>query len=420
MEAAVRIERYWDLKFRPKRTITEADAAVEVRAALKEATRVRLAADVPLGAFLSGGVDSTAVVGLMTELGAGPVKTFSIGFEEAGFDELAFARVAARRYGTDHHEFTVKPDALAVLPEIVRHLEEPMADMSAVPTWYVSKLTRGEVTVALSGDGGDEAFAGYDRYRVFLAARKMGFLPEGWRRRAGRFAERLPESDRPGRLSRRIKRFAATLALPDDDRYAQWLRVFDEERKSALYTDDMRERTAGLDSRDYLRRAFERAGADDVEILDRLLYADTTTYLPGDLLVKADRMSMAHSLEVRSPFLDHHVLELAASLPASFKLRGRTSKWILKRAVRGLVPDEIIGRRKMGFGVPVARWFRGELKDLAFDTLLDGRARGRGYFRPEAVLALLNEHLGGRYDHGHRIWALLVLEMWHREFVDGK
>jgi asparagine synthase (glutamine-hydrolysing) len=178
----------------------------------------------------------------------------------------------------------------------------------------------------------------------------------------------------------------------------------------------MRERTAGLDSRDYLRRAFERAG--DVEILDRLLYADTTTYLPGDLLVKADRMSMAHSLEVRSPFLDHHVLELAASLPTSFKLRGRTSKWILKRAMRGLVPDEIIGRRKMGFGVPVARWFRGELKDLAFDTLLDGRARERGYFRPEAVAAMLNEHLGGRYDHGHRIWALLVLEMWHREFVD--
>jgi asparagine synthase (glutamine-hydrolysing) len=345
------------------------------------------------------------------------VRTFSIGFEESGFDELAFARLAARRFETDHHEFTVRADAVAVLPEIVRHFEEPMADMSAVPTYYLAKMTRTGVTVALNGDGGDEAFAGYDRYRVFRAARRLALVPGPLRRWAGSIASHLPESERPRAKMRVVKRLAATVALDEGDRYALWLTIFDAARKAALYTGDMNARFGAVDSRDYLRRAFARcAGAQGV---DRLLYADTVTYLPGDLLVKMDRMTMAHSLEARSPFLDHRVLELAASLPPGYKLRGGTGKYILKKALAGIVPAEIRGRAKMGFGVPVGRWFRRELKPMAYDVLLDARAAGRGYFRPEAVRALLNEHQGRRVDHGHRIWALLILELWHREFIDG-
>ncbi len=414
---AVRIERYWDLDFSVKRPLSEEDAAEAVREALREATRIRLMSEVPLGAFLSGGVDSTAVVGLMTELGARPVRTFSIGFEESGFDELSFARMAARRFETDHHEFTVRADAVAVLPEIVRHLEEPMADMSAVPTWYLAKMTKAHVTVALNGDGGDEAFAGYDRYRVFRAARRLALVPGPLRRWAGSAASHLPESERPRAVSRAVRRFAATLALDAGDRYALWLTIFDAARKAALYTEGMAANLGAVDSLDYLRRAFARCpGARGV---DRLLCADTVTYLPGDLLVKMDRMTMAHSLEARSPFLDHRVLELAASLPPAYKLKGGTGKSILKKALAGRVPEGILGRAKMGFGLPVGRWFRRELKPMAYDVLLDARAAGRGYFRPEAVRALLDEHQGRRIDHGHRIWALLVLELWHREFIDG-
>jgi asparagine synthase (glutamine-hydrolysing) len=414
---APRVERYWSLDFSAKSALAENEAAEAVRESLKEATRIRLMSEVPLGAFLSGGVDSTAVVGLMTELGARPVRTFSIGFEESGFDELSFARLAARRFETDHHELTVRADAVAVLPEIVRHFEEPMADMSAVPTYYLAKMTKAHVTVALNGDGGDEAFAGYVRYRVFQAARRLGLIPGPLRRGAGAAAARLPESERPRAVSRVVKRLTATLALDASDRYALWLTIFDAARKAALYSGDMAARFATLDSRDYLRRAFDRCPG--VRGVDRLLCADTLTYLPGDLLVKMDRMTMAHSLEARSPFLDHHVLELAASLPPSYKLKGRTGKSILKKALAGLVPAEILGRAKMGFGVPVGGWFRRELKPMAYDVLLDARAAGRGYFRPEAVRALLDEHQGRCVDHGHRIWALLILELWHREFIDG-
>lgn len=416
-DGKIRVERYWDLSFAGKPEMSEADAAEKVYAAVLEATRVRLASEVPLGAFLSGGLDSTVVVGMMSGLASKPVKTFSIGFEEPRFDELAFARLAARHFGTEHHEFTVKPDAVGILPALVWHFEEPMADSSGIPTYYLAEMARRHVTVALTGDGGDEAFAGYERYLAFMLSRYYRWIPAAVREKAILpLLEKLPESARRRSFTRRLKRFARAAAAPGADRYARWMTVFDPELKNGLYTDEMRRKVGGFDSLDYLRAAF-RAG-DAESDLDRLLYADTVTYLPCDLLVKLDRMSMAHALEARSPFLDQAVMELAAGLPAKLKLKGSTSKAILKKAVAGRLPEEILRRGKQGFGVPIESWFRRELKDWTSGLLLEARTRDRGYFDTGRVRTLLDEHRSGRADHSHRIWALLVLEIWHRTFVD--
>jgi asparagine synthase (glutamine-hydrolysing) len=413
----VRVERYWDLSFAEKWRGSASEAAERVAEAVRDAVRVRLISDVPIGAFLSGGIDSTVVVGIMSQMMSQPVKTFSIGFEEAGYNELSYARIAAKRFGTDHHEFVVTPSAVAVLPELVWHFEEPMADSSGIPTYYVAKLTRDHVTVALNGDGGDEGFAGYERYRAFHLARRGAALPAGFRKNVvARLAGRLPEPTRFRSPLRRFKRFAEALAEDGPDRYMRWMTVFGNELKASVYSDEMIRRVGAMDSRQYLRDAFGRCDAGND--LDRLLYTDTMTYLPGDLLVKMDRMSMAHSLEARSPFLDHRVLELAAGLAPELKLRGSVGKYVLKKAAAGMVPDEILRRGKQGFGVPLAKWFRGELKDPAAEILLDARTRSRGYFNPNGIRSLLNEHLSGRADHSHRIWALLVLELWHRTFVD--
>jgi asparagine synthase (glutamine-hydrolysing) len=413
----IRIERYWDLSFAEKWKGSEADAAARVAAAVEEATRVRLVSDVPVGAFLSGGIDSTIVVGFMSRLTSQAIRTFSIGFEEEGYNELKYARLAAKHFGTEHHEFVVKPDAVGIMPELVWHFDEPMADSSGIPTYYVSKLTREHVTVALNGDGGDEGFAGYERYLAFQLARHGERIPAFIRKGfIAPFAAQIPESSSPRSFSRRLKRFAQALDETGPDLYARWMTIFPNDMKASIYTADMMKTVGSLDSRDYLRDAFARSDARDD--LDRLLYADTVTYLPGDLLVKMDRTSMAHSLEARSPFLDHKVLELAAGLPPRMKLRGSVSKYILKKAVAGMLPKDILNRGKQGFGVPLGAWLRGELKGLAYEILLDTRAVSRGYFNKSAVRGLLDEHQIGRIDHSHRIWALLMLELWHRTFID--
>lgn len=415
--SGMKVERYWDLKFGPKINITETEAAERVRELVEEATKIRLISEVPLGAFLSGGVDSTIVVGLMSQLMDKPVKTFSIGFEEASYNELDYARIAAKRFSTEHQEFIVKPNAIEVLPDLVWHFEEPMADSSGIPTFYVSKMTRQYVTVALNGDGGDESFAGYERYLAFFLSNYYKLIPSALREKIILpLVEKLPESAHRRSFSRRLKRFAKAISLPDEERYARWMTIFDNELKDFIYSDEMKQKVGKKDSIDYLKAAFKQADSSD--FLDRLQYVDIVTYLPGALTVKMDRMSMANSLEGRSPLLDHKVMEFAATLPAEMKLKGKTSKYILKKAMADILPQEILTRGKQGFGVPLGAWFRGELKDLTYQMLLEPRTKSRGYFNPDNIRSMLDEHQSGLTDHSHRIWTLLVLELWHRTFID--
>jgi asparagine synthase (glutamine-hydrolysing) len=415
-EPDFRVERYWALEYGPKLRLSEAEACEALRETLTEAVRLRMVSDVPLGAFLSGGIDSSIVVGLMARLSDRPVKTFSIGFEEAVFNELDHARRVADRWGTDHHPLVIRPDALAVVEMLARHFGEPYADSSAVPTYYVSQITRESVTVALNGDGGDESFAGYERYLAHRLAGRIGRVP-GVRRIATALARALPDSTDPRNRVRRARRFLASFDQPADRRYARWLTFFRPEAKDRLYTEGFREQVGTAAPLAWLESLYgQAAGLDPV---DAAMSVDVRSYLPFDLLVKVDITSMANSLEARSPFLDHAVMEFAARLPARYKLRGRTSKYLLKRAFADLLPPENVSRPKMGFGVPVGRWFRGPLRELLRDSLLSGRAVARGYFRPAEVDRLVNLHLEGRADHTIQLWNLLMLELWYSEMVAG-
>ncbi len=417
------VERYWALEFGPKLALDEDEAAQEVLRLLRESVRLRLISDVPLGAFLSGGIDSSAVTALMAEASAGPVQTFSIGFEEESFDERPYARQVARRYGTDHHEFTVRPDAAAVLPELVWAYGEPFADSSALPTYYVAAMTRRHVTVALNGDGGDELFAGYERYLAHRLGERYARLP-GWLRRGvlRPLAQRLPEPAGRKNPVRRAKNFVLAQDEPPDRRYVRWLTLMDNAAKAQLYTPEFAARigahsgaqSGGMDSA-ALMAALQPPHLDGV---DRLLAADVAMYLPDDLLVKVDIAAMWCSLEARSPFLDHKLAEFAARLPGDFKLRGRTGKYILKKALAGHLPPSILRRDKRGFAVPLDRWFRGPLHSAAAALLLDRRTQERGLFVPAAVKRLLDEHRSGRANHRSRIWELLMLELWHRTYID--
>ncbi|MDI6794125.1 MAG: asparagine synthase (glutamine-hydrolyzing) [bacterium] len=415
----IKIERYWSLDYIPKLQLKEDEYVQRLLELLKESVKLRLISDVPLGAFLSGGVDSSAVVAMMAELSDQPVKTFSIGFEEASFNELKFARIVSDRFGTEHHEFVVKPDALEVLPKLIRHYNEPYADSSAIPTYYVSQMTRQHVTVALNGDGGDEAFAGYERYLANRIAQIYEKIPPFIREKViFPLVNKLPESTSRKSLFRRIKRFTSAISESPERRYVKWLSIFNNDQKQELYSGGMKERMANLDSVNLLVDVYRKAKTDN--FLDSTMFVDCMTYLPDDLLVKVDIASMANSLEARSPFLDHKLVEFAASLPPNLKLKGKTTKYILKKALKKYLPRDILYRDKMGFGVPIGRWFRNELKDYAAEVLLDDRAKSRGYFDPNAVRKILDEHTSGQIDHGYRIWSLLNLELWHRMFIDGQ
>jgi asparagine synthase (glutamine-hydrolysing) len=416
-EGQIKTERYWQPDFTRKIKVSEEEAGERALALLREAVRVRLMSEVPLGAFLSGGVDSSAVVALMAEESAAPVKTFSIGFDEQDFSELHHARRVAERVGADHHEFIVRPDALEVLPTLVEHYGEPYADSSAIPTYYVSRETRRHVTVALNGDGGDECFAGYERYAAMRLSETYRKLPGALRERVIRQAVALlPASElRRGRV-RSLKRFLRAASLPPVERYLRWVSVFDAEDKDGLYTEEFRSETAGRGAGEWLAPWFARANGAGV--VDASLLADTMTYLPNDLLVKVDIASMAVSLEARSPFLDHHVIEFAASLPEGLKLRRLTTKYLLKRALRGLLPRENLTRGKMGFGVPVGHWLRGPMQGFLREQLLSERSAHRGLLRAEAVRRLVELHARGERDLGNQLWTLLMLELWFQRFID--
>ena len=413
----IRIERYWQPDFSKKLKIDEREAGEQAIEILRDAVQVRLMSEVPLGAFLSGGIDSSAVVALMSEVSAEPVKTFSIGFEEQDFSELHHARRVAEHVGADHHEFIVRPDALEVLPTLVEHYGEPYADSSAIPTYYVARETRKHVTVALNGDGGDESFAGYERYAAMRLAERYHRVPALLRESVVRQAIGLiPTSATSRSRVRDVQRFLGAASLPKVERYMRWVSVFDETAKRDLYSTSFWQETENLRAADLLGPWF--AHANGAGIVDAALLTDIMTYLPNDLLVKVDIATMAVSLEARSPFLDHKVIEFAASLPEKYKLRGLTTKYLLKQVLKKLLPQENLDRRKMGFGVPIGHWFRGQLQPFLRETILSEKALKRGLFKPESVKQMVELHTRGERDHSHQLWTLLMLELWFQRFID--
>jgi len=411
------VRPYWQLDFNAEEDRPAEDYARDLRARLTEAVELRLQSEVPLGAFLSGGIDSTIVVGLMRQLADEPVRTFSIGFPVPEYDETRYARTAAEEFQTVHEEFRVEPDAVEILPKLVWHYDEPFGDSSAVPTWYVSALTRQHVTVALTGDGGDELFAGYPRYRAVWLAGWFDGLPGVVRRMvAGRYWQKLPASARQKSLRRRWKRFVEVLHQSPARRYLGWIAIFNEARRGELYTDQFVSTLPEVDPVEFLAAALAKGNRRDPITATSL--ADLVTYLPCDLMTKVDVASMAHGLECRQPFLDHRVVELAARMPPRLKFRRGRGKRILVETFADLLPAPIRRRPKMGFGVPLDHWFRNELRDFAREILLDPRTLARGYFRAPVVHGLLDAHQSGRFDHSIRLWTLLVLELWQREWVD--
>jgi asparagine synthase (glutamine-hydrolysing) len=406
---------YWSLQYDDKLAgRTEAEYREEFRSLLYESVKLRLASDVPLGAFLSGGVDSSSVVAAMSSLMTQPVKTFSIGFKEEAFNELPYAREVARRFGTDHHEFVVDPSAVDLLPTLVGVYDEPYADASAIPTYYVSQLSRQHVTVILNGDGGDELLGGYPRYRFTSIDRLTArYLPDSVRDRLRSVLLNFPDLPALGRIRNRLMR----VSEPFPRTYLGRICYFSPAQKEWLYTPDFSETVRGHDSYDVLTGWFKEIHAS--ELLDQLLGVDTRSYLPDDLLVKVDRATMAHGLEARSPFLDHRLVEFAASLPVHLKVRKSETKYLLKAVMRGTLPDRILDRDKMGFGVPLDRWFRQDCREFLREILLSDRCAGRGYFRPERVRQMIDAHQQTDTDHSYRLYALLMLELWHREYVDG-
>lgn len=378
----------------------------EARHLLDEATRLRLLADVPLGAFLSGGLDSSLIVALMRQQSNGAIKTFSIGFAgDASFDETPYARTVARHLETDHTEFIVQPEAMTLLPHLVWHYDQPFADSSAIPTYLVSQLTRKHVTVALNGDGGDELFAGYERFYAAELVRRLSVIPRSLWRGVRPLLRALPEGTGYYAPIKRLRRFVAAAGQPLAHAYFDWVRVYDADTVTCL-----------SGQCDWASKHFGEQ-IDDTGDLRGILAANMHTYLPDDLLIKADRMTMAHSLEARSPFLDHCLAEWAARVPLDLKLRGRTTKYLLKQVAHGLLPDAIIHRPKHGFGVPLGSWLRRDM-GLVREVLFSPEARARQLYRQLALQALIDEHLSGKRDHGSRLWALLTLEWWHRLFID--
>jgi asparagine synthase (glutamine-hydrolysing) len=407
----VETRRFW----RPHagdRPTTVDQAALGLRERLQASVRRRLMADVPLGAFLSGGIDSSIIVGLMSAETPGQVRSFSLGFEDRSYNELPYAALVAGRFGTTHRAEPVQPRIVEMAERLAGYLDEPFGDVSAFPTYMISELARREVTVALSGDGGDELFGGYDHYRAHRWAGRIRWLSGSapWRL-VDRLLDGLPPAPRKKGLVNRAKRFGEGLRRPEDLEHARWWVFWDLTERRALYGADTVELLKGHDCFGFYRGRLAEAHAAGFVGLQGQLYADVTGYLADDILVKLDRMSMAVSLEARVPFLDHEVVEYAMGIPAEWKLRGAATKWILKRAFRDLLPPAILRRGKEGFSMPMKNWLRGPLRPLLHALLGTGRVRDRGWFQPPEVARLVDEHLRGRENHAHRLWCLMALEL---------
>ena len=412
-DGKINIRQYWDLPaYNTHAPKSEEECLEELDRRLFEATKIRLISDVPLGAFLSGGVDSSTVVALMARASSGPVKTFSIGFKKDDFNEADYARIVAKKFGTDHHELILEPDVVRTVEHLTTSLEEPFGDSSMLPTYYVSQMARQHVTVALSGDGGDEIFGGYDRYRIHAGHRIFEGVP-AWAREFYRdhIFPRVPKGMRGRSLSYNV-------SLSWQERYVDQLSFVPSfERHTPLLSHDFREilQRSG-DPADAMRRYFAHTPARDP--VDQLLYVDTKTYLIGDILTKVDRMSMLNSLEVRVPILDHVFVEWVTGLPSQWKLRGDQQKYIFRKlAERVGVPREVLHRRKQGFALPLTHWMRHELKEMVM-MLLEPRTLDRGYFNPDGVRKLMDDHLVRGRGNTARIWRLMMFELWHRNFLE--
>lgn len=414
------VSRYWEAPYSavPTNPMSEHDWRNELRATLTEAVRLRMRSDVPIGAFLSGGVDSTIIAGLMQSLSGRPIHTFSIGFPVKEYDERSYARQAAAHLKTEHHEYLVEPSALGMLPKLIWHYDEPFGDSSAIPTMYLSDVTRQIVKVSLSGDGGDELFAGYSRYQAVHLAGRADWLPAPLKSLLGwRLWQKIPTSTRQGAWGRRGKRFIEALSQSPERRYLRWIGIFDQQLRNELYTAEFTNHLAGFDSGYLILDAYQQCPQRD--FVTRTTSVDVQTYLPCDILTKVDIASMAYGLEARSPFMDHRVAELAAHMPIELKFQPGRGKKILIETFSDLLPASIQNRPKMGFGVPIDHWMRNEYRDMLRDLLLSERSLQRGYFRKEAIERLINEHLTQRWDHAYRLWNLLCLELWHRIYVDA-
>ncbi len=409
------LRRYWDLHFR-ENGYHSAELQQGLVELLQDAVKIRLMSEVPLGAFLSGGIDSSCVVALMARAMDQPVKTFSIGFEEGSYNELHYAREIARHYRTDHKEFILRPNALELTEKLVRHLDEPLGDFSIFPTYLVSKMAREHVTVVLSGDGGDELFAGYDAYRADRIYRAYRRLPAFVRQDLiSPAAKLLPPTEKKKGAFNKIKRFVEGTQYPEDLQHVRWMIFLAAQEKRLLYGEALRSVDMQHGAHDFMRHHFQNADSQDE--INRQLYVDIKTYLCDDIMVKVDRMSMAASLEARAPFLDYRVVEYAATIPSALKLRGKQTKWILKQAMAGLLPPQIIKRGKEGFSIPIKNWLKQELRPLMLEVLSPARLKRDGFFDAAYVQRLIDEHLRGVENHSHRLWALTVFGIWHDHYL---
>ena len=425
-QGKLRLESYWDVSEDIEEESSEetrsthlASLEDELYTKLKESVKARLISDVPLGAFLSGGIDSSAIVGLMHELGVSPIRTFSIGFEEATYNELAHARRIAKKFQTKHEEFILKPQALELTQKLVYHLDEPFGDFSIFPTYLVSKMAREHVKVILSGDGGDELFGGYEHYQAQKLSRMplVSFLSKP----LPTILRKLPPSSKKKGLWNKMRRYAQGFEHPRDLRHFRWMMFLNQKEREELYSKEFIHELGGvkpfhtIPPLDKLYPQLNRF--DDIS---GELYLDLKSYLVDDILVKVDRMSMATSLETRVPFVDHEVVRFAFRIPGPLKLKGMTTKWILKKSMERLLPRQNIYRSKEGFSIPIKHWLRNELKDLMFHYLSETRIRDAGLFNYRSIQQKIDAHMDGRENYSHQLWALLVFEIWREQFLESR
>ncbi len=417
-EGKVEIFSYWDFEYKDAQQEKEEYFCERLEDLLTTSIKRRLMSDVPLGVFLSGGLDSSILVGLMSQIGLKEIKTFSLGFDTPSYNELAFAKRVAEHFNTKHREFMVRPDAVHLLPKMINYLDEPFADSSIIPTFLISQLAKREITVALAGGGGDELFGGYLWTAREESLNRYRQLPLFMKRTLRKFFNSDNSFKRGDDLKSKISRFLEDTTSSALEGYKRRVSCFSDALKDRLYSLELRENIKDTEEADILKQYYERYKSE--RPINKMLYTDTRMYLPGDELTKIDRMSMANSLEVRVPFLDHEIVEFAATIPLKYKIRGGITKYIEKKAFRRLLPPQILRQRKHGFSIPIHQWFRGELKGFADEILLSKNLEKRKLFNPQIIQQLLEEHQSGRQNLGHHIWALLVFELWAERYLDGR
>ncbi|MFH1458892.1 MAG: asparagine synthase (glutamine-hydrolyzing) [Candidatus Omnitrophota bacterium] len=416
----IEIKKYWQLKSNLALTQSLHDYKQGLIEKLEEAVKLRLFSDVDVGIFLSGGMDSSVIAALASKQSTAfkikPIKSFSVGFTDKRYNELNFARIVADKFNLDHHELIVTPKAIQIIPDLIRHYGEPFADYSSIPTYYLAKFAAEFVKVVLTGDGGDELFAGYPRYNAVKTGMIFDFLPKFLVKLLCNIAQQIPPGDDIRKANWQIRRFFKELTKTNIERYFNWISAFDQKEKQGLYNPDFRKNLDLSQSQKYLENIYALQIKNN--FIDATMKVDIASYLPNDLLVKMDIATMANSLEARSPFLDHKFMEFAVNIPSEFKLHNFQNKFLLKYSFKDILPEKIINRKKQGFGIPLGAWLRGELKGFMQNVLLDKKTLARGYFNPAFITNIVDTHLQKKNDYGYKIWTLLMLELWHHEFID--